>query len=138
MKICTVCQIEKPITEFNKNACKKDGLQTLCRTCSKANSKFYYDANPKRHRKNVSRRLHKIIEWMNNEKSKLSCKECGASHVSFLQFHHLNPKQKEVSVGDAVAQGWSIKRIENEISKCIVLCANCHFKLHWEEKQSKP
>ena len=35
MKICCICKVEKPISEFNKNKSKKDGLSTDCRECTK-------------------------------------------------------------------------------------------------------
>lgn len=48
-----------------------------------------------------------------------------------LEFHHIiNPKDKEFSPANAYSWGWGIERIKKEISKCIVLCANCHRKLH--------
>lgn len=32
-KFCPYCKEWKPITDFNKNKSKKDGLQTCCKTC---------------------------------------------------------------------------------------------------------
>lgn len=29
---------------------------------------------------------------------------------------------------------WSLRRVLNEVLKCVVLCANCHSKVHWEER----
>jgi hypothetical protein len=37
MKICPKCKEEKPRTEFNLCASKKDGLQSHCRACKKRN-----------------------------------------------------------------------------------------------------
>jgi hypothetical protein len=49
-----------------------------------------------------------------------------------LEFHHREPKLKEIVVSKALDWGWSIERILNEIAKCDVLCANCHRKQHWK------
>lgn len=35
MKICTICTIEKPLTEFNKKKDTKDGHRNNCRECQK-------------------------------------------------------------------------------------------------------
>jgi 5-methylcytosine-specific restriction endonuclease McrA len=124
-----MCKAEKPIGEYNKNRCKRDELQTICRKCSNAKSKFHYEKNPKKHRETVKRRANKIVQWLNDEKSKLSCKKCGASHISFLQFHHINPTRKEISVSLAAAHGWSIKRIKKKFQNVkffvLIVIRNC-------------
>ena len=45
MKKCRICEEEKPESEFNKNARRKDGLQNECRVCDKALRKKYYESN---------------------------------------------------------------------------------------------
>ena len=32
------------------------------------------------------------------------------------------------------AAKWSLDRIKSEAAKCDILCANCHRKLHYDEK----
>lgn len=41
MKVCGKCGEEKPVSEFNKDCCAKDGMQGRCRECQKAISKQY-------------------------------------------------------------------------------------------------
>jgi len=54
------------------------------------------------------------------------CPRCGfAEHPSALQFHHLDPSEKEFALsqkGVTIA----IERSRAEASKCVLLCANCH------------
>jgi len=45
MKKCTKCQPEKPFAEFSKDKTKKDGLQHMCKKCTKIVKKKYYDEN---------------------------------------------------------------------------------------------
>lgn len=74
------------------------------------------------------------MEFLKKVKSGLKCKVCGEDHPAALHFHHENPKEKEANISDALARGWSVKRIEGEIKKCSVLCARCHAIWHWEQK----
>jgi hypothetical protein len=41
---------------------------------------------------------------------------------------------KDMAVAVIVAGGYSMERIQVELSKCIVLCANCHRELTIEER----
>jgi hypothetical protein len=50
-----------------------------------------------------------------------------------LEFHHVGEKDKEV--GRMIAQGYGTKAIAAEISRCVVLCANCHRRLTAKEKK---
>jgi hypothetical protein len=65
----------------------------------------------------------------------IKCARCGEDHPAVLDFHHREPTQKEMNISNLASRGWSLTRIIAEIDKCDVLCANCHRKLHWEERQ---
>ena len=70
-------------------------------------------------------------------KSTLTCERCPENHPACIDFHHQDPTKKEVNIGEAFRLGYSKKRIEAEMEKCIVLCSNCHRKLHYQERQQK-
>ena len=61
-------------------------------------------------------------------KRRLKCKDCGHADPDVLEFDHLDPKTKNMHVGNMPNEGYSIKRIKEEIRKCEVVCANCHRK----------
>ena len=54
------------------------------------------------------------------------CIKCNETEKACLDFHHLGDKDTTVSS----MLGMSEQRVRSEISKCVVLCANCHRKLH--------
>ncbi len=58
------------------------------------------------------------------------CSMCGYKKcVNALEFHHTDPSTKEV---ENDFMGWSWKRIQEEIDKCILVCSNCHREIHAE------
>jgi hypothetical protein len=64
------------------------------------------------------------------------CSDCGVTyHPDVMQFHHLDPATKEGSIG-RVLHRWGWDRIEAEIAKCVLLCANCHILRHVEQRAS--
>jgi hypothetical protein len=60
------------------------------------------------------------------------CVRCGESDPACLVFHHTDPSNKKASVHKLYKYG--LNSVKKEIDKCIILCANCHMKLHYYEK----
>ncbi len=85
-----------------------------------------------KHRKDKQLRREKLSSWLKEYKSHLFCINCNENHPACLDFHHLNPSQKEGTIGNMISEGYAIKSIQKEIAKCIVLCKNCHSKTHYE------
>lgn len=73
------------------------------------------------------RKKQEYKEW----KATLKCERCGENHPACLDFHHLDPNEKEMSIA-TMAGLFSLDRIKEEASKCIVLCSNCHRKEHYK------
>jgi len=55
------------------------------------------------------------------------CKVCGEKEPVVLDCHHLRDKDQAIALG---MRAWSLKRLKTELRKCVILCANCHRKLH--------
>lgn len=71
-----------------------------------------------------------IRKYIENIRSSESCKKCGENTDCCLDFHHVNPEDKKFEIAVAAAKGVSLKTLNAELDKCIILCANCHRKLH--------
>lgn len=52
------------------------------------------------------------------------CIDCGETDPIVLEFDHL--KDKKYNISDLIRTGYSIEKIDKEIEKCEVRCANCH------------
>lgn len=80
---------------------------------------------------NLNRNRKNNRKYIRDYKRRKGCAKCDENHVSCLEFHHLFPNDKKLTVSRMVSKNYSLDRIKREISKCIVLCKNCHAKLHW-------
>jgi transcription elongation factor Elf1 len=93
----------------------------------------WYPKNRKKHCEMVGRSRKKRIklryDLVNGIKTSSKCLICNESDISCLDFHHLDPDKKEGTVAASI-RWWSIERLMSEIKKCIILCSNCHRKLH--------
>lgn len=59
------------------------------------------------------------------------CSNCNwfdINNLQVLHFDHIEEKTKQHNISRLVSTGRSLKLIEKEISKCRLLCANCHRK----------
>lgn len=59
---------------------------------------------------------------------------CGEEDIIVLDFDHVRG-EKSFEISQATTIGVSQKKLETEISKCDVLCRNCHHRRHAHEKE---
>jgi hypothetical protein len=64
-----------------------------------------------------------------------SCEICGYDKcISALEFHHLDPTQKDFGISqNGITRSW--EKVKIELDKCIMVCSNCHREIHEELKQ---
>lgn len=134
MKYCSRCNTHKPFDDFGKNKVKKDGLAVYCKPCYRNIANKFHSENPENTRARAAKNRVRIKEWFTEYRSGLSCEDCGQNHPATLDFHHIDPTEKDDSVTQMVHDCFSIDNIKLEIAKCKVLCSNCHRILHWNER----
>jgi hypothetical protein len=83
-----------------------------------------------RYNRSITRR-----QWIQDVRQGLFCLHCGMNKAECLDFHHRDPNEKERTVAYAFRK-WGKVRTLREISKCDVLCSNCHRTYHWEERNA--
>jgi hypothetical protein len=54
------------------------------------------------------------------------CVRCWEDRPVCLEFHHIEPDIKSFDLWMRISKDRSMFSINQEIEKCIVLCANCH------------
>lgn len=66
----------------------------------------------------------KLVEYKGGK-----CEVCGYSKcIEALEFHHLDPAEKEFGVSSYTSL--SFEKAKKEVDKCILVCANCHREIH--------
>jgi len=98
-------------------------------------SNDWYHRNKQRVIANNVQRKQEMREWYHELRQGLTCADCGQTHPATLHFHHRNPAEKEFSISNAVSRGKTLSSIQKEISKCVVLCANCHAIRHYDHNK---
>lgn len=153
MKRCRSCSQTKPLAEFYRHRRKADGHASNCKTCerkarqtpearersrafgrsdkAKANKRRYRERHRDRIRREESefsqRRRARLQERIDAIKLERGCIDCGYRlHPRALDFDHRDGEDKTFNVSKILRQTVSWERIQAEIDKCDVRCANCH------------
>lgn len=114
-KICEICE-----KEFDTNS----HTRIYCYECSGDSTRT--DNQTRKHQKTILRRSMKLqaIKLLGGK-----CSICGYSKcIDALEFHHKDPKQKDFRLGAGNTMSW--KEYKSELSKCILVCSNCHKEIH--------
>jgi hypothetical protein len=139
-RVCDHCKQEKDIEEFNWKYKALGVRHKTCRECMKWFVRRYFQGNAHdehlrnvNERKKVAREVARqyVFDYLKTH----PCVKCGESDPRVLDFHHRDPVQKETEVSKMVVNGLSLGRLQQEMDKCDVLCANCHRKLTIDERK---
>lgn len=133
-KKCTRCELLKPIDEFSWKSKKLNKKKSRCKTCISEIDKTTYTQNEKRRkqiRQTANERSKFNREFIKRYKKFLKCSKCGDDRWYVIDFHHIRDKEYELS--NMTSSGFSIKKLKDEIRKCVPLCSNCHREHHFFE-----
>ena len=83
-------------------------------------NKTFYKAKAKKRNERVRQRRRALL-------AEFPCVSCGNADPGVIQWHHLDPSQKETTIFSTAV---SEEKFWNEVLKCVPLCANCHVKVH--------
>lgn len=111
-KTCPHYKEDKPLIEFYT---RRDGNQpsSYCKVCTNLQSRTRQQALKS-----------KAVEYKGG-----CCSKCGYDkYIGALEFHHLDPKEKDFNI--STCKTYSFKRIRPELDKCVLLCSNCHREAH--------
>ena len=132
-KKCTMCKHDLDLECFNKKTRSKDGRQNICKQCTKNCSRKYYESHTETHKKITSDKRKQeraeVASFIRSVKAKHGCQLCPEKEPCCLEFHHIDG-EKKFNISDFRAIGVGQSKFNEEICKCVVLCSNCHKKLH--------
>lgn len=128
LKSCAVCKEEKELKDFYPNKQCSLGVTGTCRNCSRERINKWYSDNRKERQKAANslnqKRKRLIVDHFGDR-----CLDCGNTYPQCVyQFHHLDPKCKDVNPSYALSKRPS--EMWKELDKCVMLCANCHMIRH--------
>ncbi len=100
-----------------------EGKQSMyCST--KCKNKAHQSYNNQKER-GLSRKIE-IVEMFGGK-----CSVCGYNkNLSALTFHHTDRKKKEFKLDMRSLSNRKFSRIKDELSKCVLVCHNCHSEIH--------
>lgn len=115
-KICTKCQILKPIEEYYFKNKEHTCRQAECKTCFN---------------KRITTQFKDLKTECVSYKGG-ACERCGYNkYQGALEFHHLDPKEKDFAISSSTSRKLT-DVLRKELDKCLLVCANCHREIHYE------
>jgi len=131
MKTCYRCEESKPLSEYSLRDKARQVLHNVCKDCHRKyrrehylkNRQKYIDKAVQTNKRTINRNRPYIVEWLKSH----PCVDCGESDIEVLQFDHVEPlRSRNGRVNNY--KTYSLARIQQEIAKCEVRCANCHVR----------
>jgi len=91
-----------------------------CKNCGKTTNTRGFECNNCVSNRRRLENKKRAVQYLGGK-----CIKCGFnSHLAALEFHHLNPNEKDFTLGNRLNRKWD--KVQKELDKCILLCSNCH------------
>ena len=138
LKKCQICKLDLPEDDIHfasRHDRGKKQFQSNCRECQKKYRKEHYLNNKEKYIKKAKTYRETFTEWIVNYKKNLKCEICNEDRYWVLDFHHKDPKEKDTEIS-VLIKNCNKKKLLDEISKCMIVCSNCHRDLHHQERQA--
>lgn len=108
------------------NMAYKDPLDERAR----ASRRNHYRENREQYYERNRIKYQKMKDYVNQLKSE-PCMDCGVAYPPHvMDFDHRDPAEKTDVINTLMKRG-SWKKLNEEIDKCDVVCANCHRERTW-------
>ena len=127
---CAKCKLEKEHKIRNDQGGRP---QSYCIDCQAVYRKEHYKKNKQRYIDKAKFRRQKYAKEIQSFKE-VPCYDCGIQYPFYvMQFDHINgEKEFDLANGASKSQATVIA----EISKCEIVCANCHAERTYRRRQA--
>jgi hypothetical protein len=121
-------EAKKKAAEYNKNYIKDQKNRNRKNEYNRKRNKKQYVKN----KRNLDRRnwsleqKRKAIEYKGGKCIICNYNACYAA----LDFHHLNPLEKEKPGTGSIKSYQSFEKNKKELDKCVLVCCRCHREIH--------
>jgi hypothetical protein len=136
-KICGTCKQELDLIEFSLKNAKTNKRQSKCKACQKEYSKKHYLANKTEYfdkaKANNKKYKERNKDFLIALKEGVPCMDCGKKYPHYvMDFDHLPVFEKKENLSRMKNWSFSTKTLMEEISKCDLVCSNCHRERTWK------
>ena len=132
-KWCSRCEQALSVSAFSKNRRHRDGLQTYCKLCKSQVDRDWYErrghTQRARNQGYIARNAQHVWDYLLAH----PCVDCGETDPVVLEFDHVRG-EKVHALSTMVQRQFSIAKLDAEIAKCEVRCANCHKRKTAQER----
>jgi len=127
-----MCGEVKPLGAFHLYS--RQGHQVWCKPCRKEYDRAYHARNAERRRLQVKEARFRLVRLNRHLKALTACADCGGHfHPAAMEWDHL-PGSEKLDDVSSLARAGKTKQFHSELSKCELVCANCHAVRSYERR----
>lgn len=133
-KVCTKCNIEKPVSEFSKDNSRVSKYKSHCKKCDAARRKQYFKDNLEKERNRLNKYAQTAKGRYNNLKKSAKNRKINME-LTFEEFVHLDKQPCRYCHSEKGSYGYGLDRIDSNkgytLKNVVSCCGICNtIKMH--------